>query len=252
MTFKLVLSLLLTASLCSCANVSSALSNQKTINSDDSSPIVSREISVKNISEIEAARGVTVVYKQGTSTSVTVSAPRDIADYIVTDIDGSSILCTVDKDYQIHNGMDRVVVNIVCPKIKSLEASTGATISMESALDLGPEKLSVDATTAGYVEIRAVKCGDLDCDVSTAGNAVVTGIVCSGTLDVDASTGSTADFEGTAGKVDFDASTGARINAYGLYAPKGDADSSTGADISCKVEYLNSSSSTGGTIDNKR
>lgn len=252
MTSKFISLVLLAGSLCSCSNVSSALSNKKTVDSDSNSPIVTRNVSVKNISEIECARGVKVVYTQGATTSVSLSAPNDIADYIVVETDGSALYCSVDKEYQINSGMDRVVVNVVSPAVKSFDASTAATIEVPSGLDLGDNSLTVDATTSATILINSLACGKIDCDLSTAGNVKISGIKCSGSVDVDASTGSTAKFDGSSAEVDFDASTGAEINAHRLLAGKGTADSSTGSSISCCVEHLDGSSSTGGNIHNKR
>lgn len=251
MTIKFISTFLVAAAFCSCSNVSSALSNQKTVSSDSNSPIETRNITVSNISEIECARGVTVVYTQGASSSVSVSAPKDIADYIWVEAKGSSLYCTVDKEYQITKGLNRVVVNVVSPKIKSFDASTSATIKIGD-LDLGDNELKIDATTAATVVIASVKCGGIDCDVSTAGRASLSGINCSGTVDVAASTGARAQCEGVTDKVDFRASTGATIKALNLVAEKGEASASTGADISCRVQYLNQSSSTGGSVSNKR
>lgn len=251
MTTKCIVTLLMAVAICSCSNVSYVCSNQKTVDSDPDSPIVNREITVKDVSEIDCARGIKVVYTQGATSSVVMSAPRDIADYIDVDVKNSSLFCTVGKEYQINTGLDRVEVKVSSPLVKSLGASTGASIKID-LLDLKDNKLNVYASTAGSVAINSLKCGGLDCDVSTAGNATIIGIKCFGMIDASASTGAETNFEGTAAKIDFGASTGATINASELVAETGEASASTGADILCRVHNLNSSSSTGGSVHNKQ
>ena len=251
MTTKCIVTLLMAVAICSCSNVSYVCSNQKTVDSDPDSPIVTREITVKDVSEIDCARGIKVVYTQGATSSVVMSAPRDIADYIDVDVKNSSLFCTVGKEYQINTGLDRVEVKVSSPLVKSLGASTGASIKI-NLLDLKDNKLNVNASIAGSVAINSLKCGGLDCDVSTAGNATIIGIKCSGMIDASASTGAETNFEGIAAKIDFGASTGATINASELVAETGEASASTGADILCRVHNLNSSSSTGGSVHNKQ
>ncbi|MDE7024958.1 MAG: DUF2807 domain-containing protein [Paramuribaculum sp.] len=245
-------SVLLALTTCSCTNSSLNFTSKKTIDSSIESPIITRTINVKDVSEIECSRAVTVLYEQGPSTSVTLSAPSDIADLVIVESKGATLHCTVDQEYHIKNGMDRVVVTVVSPSVTSFEATTAGTIKAQNYINLDKDEIDIETTTAATVIINKINCKALDCNSSTAGTITVTDITCHDMVKANASTGSSINLSGNATTIDFDASTGANINASKLSANEGQAKSSTGSDIDCNVKVLDKSATTGGDVSNKR
>lgn len=250
MTMNLIFASCLLFVMTSCGNVSSIISQKKSVTSSPDSPLVTENVKVGKLSAIDTSIGVKVVYAQTGNTSATVTAPKDIIEYIKVKQDGPTLECYVDHDYQIKSGLDRVVVTVSAPEICTFDASTGGAIEASSPIELADRKVEMDASTGGVISVNRLVCKELDGDSSTAGVINVNDILCAGKTSAGASTGGVINLSGKSSKVDFSASTGGVVNTTSLAAYEGEAGASTGGVVNCNVAHLDKSTSTGGSVNN--
>lgn len=110
--------------------------------------------------------------------------------------------------------------------------------------ELNDISVSAGATVKSDNPIRT---DDMDIDVSSGSSADIE--VIAETIDADASSGATLKLEGSATKAEYDASSGSNINAKMMICDYVSADVSSGANISAHAnKKLNADASSGGSI----
>lgn len=246
---------IIAASIVSCNNNAiSSFSNSRTIQSSPDSPVISKNIKVRSVDEIETSNALAVEYKQSPTTSVTLHAPKDVADYITIYEDDGTLECKISNNSNLtKNVASRVKIVVTSPFVKSFEATTASTITVDGTLALKNKELEVECSTAATVLIKELVCEKLSMEASTAGTITVNNVSASEKVSADASTGASITIRGNADKLSAEASTGASINASQLEATRGKADASTGGDITCNVKNLViTKSTTGGSVKNKQ
>ena len=126
--------------------------------------------------ELEGAFEVTLV--QGDEESVVVDAAADVAELIITKVEGNTLRIYPDKKLK-HSGKIALTVNF--KNLKSIDCS--GAIEIKSTGSLKFNDLSFDASGAckANMEINATS---LDVDISGAGNTTFTGKVPKVDLDI--------------------------------------------------------------------
>ncbi len=244
---------IIAASIVSCSNNAiNSFSNGRTIQSSPDSPVISKSIKIRSLDEIETSNSLAVEYRQSPTTSVTLHAPEDVAGHITISEDDGTLECKVANNRTLSkNAASRVKIVVTSPYVKSFEATTASTISVDGTLVLKNKELEVECSTAATILIKELVCEKLSLEASTASTITVNNVSASEKVSADASTGASITIKGNAHKFSAEASTGASIKASQLEAIRGKADASTGGDITCNVKDLViAKSTTGGSVKN--
>lgn len=257
----IIVSILLAVALNACtgsdiANIARQVSftEQTSIKSDPSSPLKTAVINIKQFDEIEVSQGLTVDYIQGPATQVMLTAPEDIFDYIsITTDDDSTLKCQIKGHSCIENGSDKVKIAIIAPNVKSFEASSGATIYIGDRYSLPNEKIELEASSAAKIRATSITGMTISCDASSAATIEANNLNMTQKVEADATSAATINLSGSAQTADFEASSGAKINAIDLSAQNGSCESESGATIKCDIVNPNKiQQSSGGSIHNSR
>lgn len=197
---------------------------------------------VGSFSGVKAQTGIDVYLKKGTKESVRVEvAGRIELKNVVTEISDGTLKVSVDKGS--YNNVE-VKVYVTYAEIKKLMVNSGANIFSEDVIKTS--KLSVSATSAGTIEIRA-EVDELEADAGAAGEIELKGKA--GTVVIEASSaGEVNAYELSANTVKAKAGSGASVRVSVI--KEIEAKAVTGAEIRFRgnPERSNTSSSTGGSV----
>lgn len=197
---------------------------------------------VGSFSGVKAQTGIDVYLKKGTKESVRVEvAGRIELKNVVTEVSDGTLKVSVDKGS--YNNVE-VKVYVTYAEIKKLMVNSGANIFSEDVIKTS--KLSVSATSAGTIEIRA-EVDELEADAGAAGEIELKGKA--GTVVIEASSaGEVNAYELSANTVKAKAGSGASVRVSVI--KEIEAKAVTGAEIRFRgnPERSNTSSSTGGSV----
>lgn len=197
---------------------------------------------VGSFSGVKAQVGIDVYLKKGTKESVRVEVTGKIEPKnVVTEVSSGVLKVSVDNG-NYNNVEIKVYVTFV--EINKLAVNSGANIFSEDIIKTS--KLSLSATSAGTIEIRA-EVDQLEADAGAAGEIEVKGKA--GTAVIEAGSAGEVDaYELVANIVRVKAVTGAsaKVNVV----KEIEAKAATGGDIRFRgnPERSNTSSSTGGSV----
>ena len=184
----------------------------------------SRSFDLPVFTEIEASRGVMLIFEIGPTQSIEVEGDAEDFDRLYVEVEDGKLEIRT-RGIMLFGNNPRFRARVTAPALEALAANTGAEAR---ATGVEAERFRVAASTGGEVEISGA-CGALEADVSTGGeieaaefhcrdadvNASTGGeisLFASESLDADASTGGQIDVYGQPGEVDRDRSTGGAIN----------------------------------------
>lgn len=186
-----------------------------------------------NISELETAAGVAVVYTPSSERSVTITGPADLVDKVsVRQQKGTiSFGCT---DRVTPRNFNKVKVYVNWPDISDFEASSGGSIEIQGAIGASNQKLDFEASSGASISANGVTASKLDVEISSGASITISGINAQ-TVETEVSSGASASLAGTAATVDFEASSGGSLNASKLTARDGSAKANSGASVKCHV-----------------
>lgn len=197
---------------------------------------------VGSFSGVKAQTGIDVYLKKGTKESVRVEvAGRIELKNVVTEVSDGTLKVSVDKGS--YNNVE-VKVYVTYAEIRKLMVNSGANIFSEDVIKTS--KLSVSATSAGTIEIRA-EVDELEADAGAAGEIELKGKA--GTVVIEASSaGEVNAYELSANTVKAKAGSGASVRVSVI--KEIEAKAVTGAEIRFRgnPERSNTSSSTGGSV----
>lgn len=230
-------------------------------------PTVTYQVKASAISSIETSSGLTVTYTPGAATSVSVTTPENVKQYLDIKIVDGELRATVKSNKPNRLKVDGVKIAVSAPSVTEFEAQSAGTITATGAVKLPGKKIGIEVSSAGNINIPSLTCDKLDIEASSAGNVNVTtcnaktidaeassaaNIVLNSVMSdyIDAEAGSAANIilSGKAKRVNFEASSNANIKAASLAADTGNAEASSLGNISCKAKKLTKETSTMGKI----
>lgn len=233
-------------------------------------PTVTYQVKASAISSIETSSGLTVTYTPGAATSVSVTTPENVRQYLDITVVNGELRATLKSDKPNRLKVDDVKINVSAPSVTEFEARSTGTITATGAVNQSGKKVEIDVSSAGNVNIPSLTCNRLDIEASSAGNVNVTtcnaktidaeassaaNIVLNSVMSdyIDAEAGSAANIilSGKAKRVNFEASSNANIKAASLDTDTGNAEASSLGNISCKVKKLTKETSTMGKVKNE-
>lgn len=188
---------------------------------------------VKGFHAVKASTGIAVFLSQGAEEKVAVSANEiEYRDRIRTVVENGVLKIYFDNDeWKIWKNMaaKKLRVYISIKEIRSLEATSGASIKFEEML----------------------KGKDIKMDVSSG--ATIKGAISCASLKVDQSSGSVIELSGTiADNISVDASSGSVFKGYGLSVAYCNVDTSSGGGVQITVsKELSVDASSGGYVHYK-
>jgi len=170
---------------------------------------------------VSASEGIDVYVTQASKFKIEVEADENIIDLIGTDIKNGKLRIHAEKN--IGRATKKVYVSL--PDITGLKSSSGAHLTSEERIKT--DKLEIDASSGSILEVEVV----------------------ANDVEIDASSGANIDVSGKAHTVYVDGSSGANIRARDLEAKIGNADASSGSNVSINVsEDLTADANSGGNI----
>ncbi len=230
-----------------------------------------RTVGVRAFDAIEASR-VKVVYTPGPATgTVTVTAPDNLMQYVVIEVDDGTLECGISNRVQLIGSNDTcVTVTVTASAANDFKAVANGMIEVNG--DLTVNELEASASTNGSVVLGNVTAhDDADLEVTTNGVVKILNLV-TGSADISATTNATVSVNevraeeidadattngrinisgGTVSEVEYVAATGGNIDASAVTAGTGSATATTGGSIDCKIRRAVSiSSNTGGSVNN--
>lgn len=242
----------------------------KTIKGSDN--IIKREVSISDFDEVSVSTGIRVVYTTGAKAKATIQAPDNIMEYVRVSNDGNELNIGLKRhNGSINfNGNFAVTVYISSRALHEVETSSGSSftangLSVNGDLDLSSSSgssirlenvsvtndLDLDSSSGSTITIEGAKAAKIDIDASSASSVNVSGIVAT-VVNGDTSSAAQLTLKGKCERADFEASSSSTIHASALTAKSGSAESSSAASISCNVTDLRSSTSSAGSVNNKK
>jgi len=187
----------------------------------------SREVTLKNFSEIHVSSGIELMITQGETESAKVVADQSLIDAVTVEQSGSSVIVSwkliKSTKKRWLNRTAQVLINY--KNLNILEATDGSAVKTENM----------------------IKTGILHITVSSGANVSAT--VESPQLQLKTSSGASALLKGTAAKLKLESNSGSRVNALDLVTDDANVTVSSGADVKVNVsKVLESTANSGGNI----
>lgn len=172
---------------------------------------------------IDAGQGIQVNVVAGDGDSLTVTAPADIIDRIITEVKGDILIIHWDKKANIKSPR-RIEVTVPMRAVNQIKASSGATVNTDTVRG---NNLIFRSSSGAHI------------------NTMVEAL----TVSAKSSSGASLKIIGKTGNAEYDASSGAHISADKLQSADVYAEASSGASISVSTgSGLNAKASSGGHI----
>lgn len=221
---------------------------------------------------IEASSGFDVVYTVGDERTVNIEVTEFALEYVEIGVKNGCLKLGIDRPSsdQRFNHI-RLKATVTGPDLKSLHATSGAQITVESPLTVLTE-MKLSATSGADIKIEdLLVCENLTVSVTSGADIKVDGVTAK-SVTVTSTSGSDADIysintnlvtaestsgsgiylEGAAKEVDFSATSASNIRASGLRAERGTASATSVGDIVCNVGDLSKTHSSMGRVKNRR
>lgn len=190
----------------------------------------SREVILKNFSEIHVNTGIEVIITQGETESARIVADESLIDAVVVEQSGNSvnIKWKLIKSTRKRWLTRTAKVFITYKNLNILEASDGSSVKTENAIKSGILNIAISS--------GAIVSATLDCPQ----------------LDIKTSSGASAFLKGAAAKLTLESSSGSRVNTTELLSNYANVTASSGADVKINVsKELQATASSGGNIGYK-
>ncbi len=216
-TLKIILSLILVATLTSChfdLNIGH-------VNGDGNVITEERDVD-QSFDQVRGTRGLDVYLTEGNENKIVVEADENLMDLIETNISNGKLTITSSKNIGRAKAKK---VHVTYVKLTNIEASSGADVIGNSVIK--SETLTLDCSSGA----------DLEVEVFTK------------ELYAETSSGADITVSGKASSLNAKASSGSELNAKKLQVLTCKAKASSGADIVVNVkENLNAKASSGGDV----
>lgn len=185
---------------------------------------------VANFSGIDVSNAIEVIYTVGSKNDLTVSAPKDIISYVVTEVKHGTLYCKIKTgdNKSINLGNKKIIVRLTAPALNEFDISGASTINVTNAIT-GIPKLEIELSGASKMDISKIDVSELEVELSGASN-----------LDIASVTTTRADLEVSgASHLAIDQIKAKKMSIDGNGASNGTI--SGKADI-CKIEISGTSS----------
>ncbi|GAB4235298.1 MAG: head GIN domain-containing protein [Ekhidna sp.] len=218
--------------------------------------------SLSSFSKISAHEAIDVFIKAGSKEEARIVSDSHDLDEVLTEVSGDRLKIHLEGNN--HRNVD-VKVYVTYKSIDAISASSAASLSSEgtiqaygdfdvdvsSAGDIqtritGVDELNIDASSAGDARLE-VDAKEVEADVTSAGDVEIAGTA--GSLDVEVS--SSGDFDGydlECEEVEASASSGGGAKVYASKKLRGRASSGGSVRYKGNPEYVDTNSSSGGSI----
>ncbi len=209
-----------------------------------SGTVVTRTIPAPQFDAVSVSRAVKVMITDQTDGQIRIAADDNLIEHVVVKTDGGELEITMDKSLQNISNADVTVTIPANGRIRSLEASSAASIKTE--VPLQADSFEVDASSAAKItaQVSAAKC-DVGASSAAKINLTLTADDCS----VDASSAAKITLTGTVERFIAEASSASKIYAEKVVAKCADLEASSGADIAvCCTDELHAEASSGADI----
>ena len=177
--------------------------------------IITKDIpAIASYDAIKVSRGIHAVMNDEESDKITIHADDNVMPYVIVRKSGESLVITIDENIK---SISNVNVKVLLPKhtaLNELKVASGASISIKPTIK--GRSLSVDASSAGEVNIAKAEVEFFDADASSA--AKISGTVKSDDCYADASSAADIDLNVLAVQCKSNASSGAKIELEGEVA----------------------------------
>lgn len=186
-----------------------------------------RNYDVGNFSEIDASRGVKVIYEAGDGQSIIGESERGDLDRLIIKTEDNRLIVSRKNSGNWFGGgnRDKFTVRVTAPAISAIDASSGSYVS-------------ATGVAGDTVELSA-----------SSGSTVDAGNVQGNRVSLDSSSGATLNAAGTCNEADAEASSGSSIVAQDLICSSVAADVSSGASINGHATAsVRAEASSGGSI----
>jgi hypothetical protein len=187
----------------------------------------SKEVALKNFSEIHVSTGIELIIRQGAVESAEIVADESLIEAVTVEQSGYSVIV----NWKLIKSTKKRWLNrtaqvlITYKNLNILEATDGSAVKTENA----------------------IKTGILNITVSSG--AIVSATIESPQLQLKTSSGASAVLKGTAASLKLESSSGSRVHALELIAENAIVTASSGADVKVNVSKgLESTASSGGNI----
>lgn len=225
---------------------------------------------VGSFDAIEAHQAIDVRYNPTGPKSVKITTNVKDRSLIDIHVVGETLQVGYADGINSINGSVVTIVEVSGYAVYDFEASSSASITttqpLVSTLDyelsansagsiqmtaIEGKSLDFDASSSGTIRLGKAKVEQLSVDASSAGEIEVKEIAASN-VSVEASSSGTVQLSGTTSHAKYEVSSGASIQAGGLKSETAKAEASSGGSITCKAASLRESTSSGGSVSNKK
>ncbi|MBN1767640.1 MAG: DUF2807 domain-containing protein [Prolixibacteraceae bacterium] len=184
--------------------------------------VVKEERDISGFNSISASAGLNIYLTQSDEEQLTVEADENLMDYIITEVRGNELKCTVDGNIYRSSKLN---VYVSYSLLNSISVSSGADIETENVL------------RSNEIIINASSGADADL------------LVESETISCQSSSGANIKLKGLCEQFNANSSSGADIKAADLSSKSAEVVASSAGDIRISVsERISANASSGGDI----
>lgn len=186
-----------------------------------------REVSIKDFSEIHVTTGIELIITQGATESARIVADQSLIDAVVVEQSGTSInvkwgLIKSTKKRWL-NRTAKVFINF--KDLNLIEATEGSLVKTENVLKSNILSISV---ASGANVSAAIECPE---------------------LQMKTNSGASASLKGSVGKMKLESSSGSRVNTLEMMTSYANVTANSGADVKVTVsKELEATANSGGNI----
>lgn len=196
-----------------------------------------RVLNIKqSFSALDASAGVKIIYQptSGGQRTVKITGDTKRINEVDVRISGKTLKISPKANKmgsRSGNRIKGVVVTVIAPMVDDIEASSGASIRCNTAMNTGSKKMEIDVSSGAVVNFSAISCRKIEVDASS-GSVVNIKSLNADKAELDVSSGAAISLStATTKDIDCEASSGATIKLGGGTSVKGSFSASSGGSI---------------------
>lgn len=196
-----------------------------------------------NFDEIEVSQSIEAEIVKADQEKVVISAPTDLIDEILVEMDGDKVYIHYKRGIRIMNNA-KVKATIYAKDFDKIKANSAANITLKDKFT--QDKTDVDLSSGSSFSGN-FEANDIEIDLSSSSS--FEGKIWSNDLKIDASSGSSLDIKGKSKKADVVLSSGSSLSGKDVDVRELKANASSGSSLEMSVsEKLTATSSSGASI----
>lgn len=223
--------------------------------------VTTHNITVPDFQKIDVSSGIQVIYSQGELSQARVKAPRYMLDYLEIGVKKGTLDVGISSSYwrKFHSFNGDITVTVSSPSINDLEASSGASIKVNGALNAAGAaeietssgasisipggfksngKVELDTGSGSSISITGLNAPRIDADLSSGSSMQLTNV--SSTQAVfDLSSGASCTVTGRTANLNVEASSGSSFHGSKFLARTADIEAASGAGVDYNAEKAN-------------